>query len=87
MPKETPERRISVKVNEPVVLEKLFGPMIFADLRITANFERCVWIIERHNHTTGEWTKEAEIDGQRETDFDDFVRETTGGDSESRGDG
>ncbi len=51
----------------PVVLMKLFGPLIFCDLRIRANAEACEWIIERQSNC--KWVEVARIPGQLDEDF------------------
>lgn len=48
----------------PVVLSKMFGPLIFADLRIRAEHKTCEWIIERQNYQTLEWVEFTRIPGQ-----------------------
>lgn len=55
----------------PVVLEKSFGPLIFADIRIVADADTCEWVIQRETIKTGEWVEVARIHGQKEDDFTD----------------
>lgn len=50
----------------PVVLSKMYGPLIFADIRIRADPETCQWIIERENINTMEWEEVIRIPGQKE---------------------
>lgn len=40
---------VEVQCGQPVVIEKLFGPTVFGTLRITANYDRYEWVIEREN--------------------------------------
>ena len=41
-------KEIKIEVaGESVVIDKLFGPMVFANLRITPDTKSCSWIIER----------------------------------------
>lgn len=54
----------------PVVLMKMFGPLIFADIRIRANIGSCEWIIERQCIKTCEWQEVARIPGQKPEEFD-----------------
>ncbi len=51
-----------------VILDKLFGPTIMTELRITADVEEG-WIIERRWIATGEWVKWVTIPGQIEQEF------------------
>lgn len=53
----------------PVVLDKLFGPLIFANLRIRADIRSCNWIVEREQIKSGQWEFVMEIPGQKESDF------------------
>ena len=55
----------------PVVLMKMFGPLIFADIRIRAESKTCEWIIERQNINTHEWVEFIRIPGQLEAEFKD----------------
>lgn len=55
----------------PVVLSKMFGPLIFADLRIRADGDSCEWIIERQ--ANAKWSEVARIPGQLDSDFDDVI--------------
>jgi hypothetical protein len=56
---------------EPVYVIKMFGPLIFADLRIQANADTCEWVIERLNPSTCEWSECCRIPGQKEGDFEE----------------
>ncbi len=61
----------------PVVLQKMFGPTIFADVRIRVEIKTCEWVVERE-HTrqkeSGEdecyWKEWIRIPGQLPDDFD-----------------
>ena len=55
----------------PVVLSKMYGPLIFADIRIRADSETCEWIIERENIKTMEWVEVIRIPGQVAVEFED----------------
>lgn len=55
----------------PVVLSKMYGPLIFADIRIRADSETCEWIIERENIKTMKWEEVIRIPGQKEEEFKD----------------
>jgi len=53
-----------------VILDKVFGPLIFANLRIRANFDSCEWIIERERISDGEFIEVHRIPGQLREEFD-----------------
>jgi|SRR6185437_1641456 len=55
----------------PVVLIKMFGPLIFADIRIRAESKTCEWIVERQRIDTMQWIEVIRIPGQVEDEFDD----------------
>jgi len=55
----------------PVVLMKMFGPLIFADIRIRAESKTCEWVVERQNIKTMEWVEVIRIPGQLEDEFKD----------------
>ena len=55
---------------ESVIIEKMFGPLIFASLRIRALPKTNTWLIERQIINNNEWVSWAEIPGQLESDFD-----------------
>jgi hypothetical protein len=56
---------------ETVVLDKLFGPTIFADLRITVDTSRG-WVISRKWVKTDTWIEWCVIPAQIDEEFDDF---------------
>jgi hypothetical protein len=45
--------------DEAIVLDKMYGPLIFAGLRITAAQKSCEWVIERDTgpHGYQEWCR------------------------------
>lgn len=53
---------------QTITLNKMFGPRIFADLRITPSLEREGWIIERA--IGGDFVEWVVIPNQIEMDFD-----------------
>lgn len=55
---------------ETIKLDKLYGPLVFMSIRITASFENCEWIIERL-YGENDWRVEARIPGQTDDDFPD----------------
>jgi hypothetical protein len=65
-------KEIKVEVGyESVVIDKLFGPQIFANLRITADPKTNTWVIERQMIDTGEWQEWVRIPGQVAFEFKD----------------
>lgn len=63
------EHRIEIGSGDRVVIDKLFGPTIFADLRITADYKRGCWVIERMWIATGEYIEWCTIPDQIEQEF------------------
>lgn len=55
----------------PIILQKMFGPTVFCDLRIRPELESCDWVIERKNVATSEWSEVIRIPGQIESEFAD----------------
>lgn len=51
-----------------IIIDKLFGPTAFAELRITANVERNAWVIERGD-MCGNFREWCTIPGQQEEDY------------------
>lgn len=65
-------KEIKVEVGyESVIIDKLFGPQIFANLRITADPKTNTWLIEREMIDTGEWQEWVRIPGQISIEFKD----------------
>jgi hypothetical protein len=72
----TPEFRqeatIEVSCSSVVRIQKMFGPLIFADIRVRADFQSCEWIVERLSIKDGEtWAEVARIPGQMDGEFED----------------
>ncbi len=72
--KEPREKRVEIGADERVVIDKLFGPLIFADLRITADFQSNSWIIERMIIKSGAWIEWCRIPGQLNQEFTDWEK-------------
>ena len=68
---DLPEINVEIAANQHVVIEKMYGPMIFADLRITADSRRECWVIERLWIKTNEWVEWLTIPAQIDQEFDD----------------
>ena len=64
------EYKIEIGTGDRVTIDKLFGPTIFADLRITADFDRG-WIIERLWIESGEFVEWCTIPNQIEREFNE----------------
>lgn len=49
MKEETDRREVLVEIgpDESVVIDKMYGPMTFMNLRIRPDIARCEWVIER----------------------------------------
>ena len=62
---------IRIGSDEPVTLAKEYGPLIFADLRITADFASCEWVIERQRIDSLRWVEVARIPGQLDEEYDE----------------
>lgn len=66
---------IQVGPDAPIVIEKLYGPSIFASLRITADTETNEWIIEREWIKTGEYIPWLRIPGGIAGEFSEEEKE------------
>lgn len=62
---------LDIGADQPVILDKMYGPLIFANLRVTAEFKTCQWVIERKRIDSGEWVEVARVDGQLEHEYDE----------------
>lgn len=67
--KET--KTVEIGSMDTVVIDKLFGPTIFADLRITADSDRGCWVIERMWINKGEFIEWCTIPCQIEKEFEE----------------
>lgn len=63
---------VETAADEPITIEKLYGPLIFADLRVTAHSLTCEWVIERQRINTGSWSEGARLPGQLDDEFDEL---------------
>lgn len=54
---------------EAITIDKLFGPQIFANLRIFADPQTNTWVIERERIDTMEWIEWVRIPGQLSLEF------------------
>lgn len=62
------EQTIEIGSGDQITIEKMFGPTIFADLRITSDVERG-WVVERKWIDNGEWIEWCVIPAQIEQEF------------------
>lgn len=64
------QKEIKVEVGyQSVLIDKMFGPQIFANLRITADPKSNTWLIERENIHDAEWVEWIRIPGQLAFEF------------------
>ena len=59
---------------EKIILDKLFGALIFCDLRIYPNHKTCEWVIERQvidKDSNVFWEEVYRVDGQESIYFHD----------------
>lgn len=52
-----------------VTIDKLYGPAIFWDVRVSCDLTSCEWVIERSMGPLGEWKEWTRIPGQIDADF------------------
>lgn len=64
------EHKIEIGSFDVVIIEKLFGPTICADLRITADTSKGCWIIERQWLKNNEWIEWCTIPIQLSQEFE-----------------
>jgi len=65
------EHKIEIGSGDSVIIDKLFGPTVFADLKITADYTRGCWVIERMWIKDGKWIEWCTIPSQIEQEFSD----------------
>tara|TARA_R110000744_G_scaffold64675_6_gene133086 strand:+ start:3866 stop:4093 length:228 start_codon:yes stop_codon:yes gene_type:complete len=68
--------KVEVGSHNRAVIDKLFGPLIFCRLRVTAEAKNCEWVIERERTQQDEegndvdfWEEVVRIDGQESISF------------------
>jgi hypothetical protein len=52
-----------------LIIDKMYGPLVFTDIRISTDYANCEWVIERQWIATGEWQEWCRIPGQIEEEF------------------
>ena len=63
---------VEVGVAQVVTIEKSYGPLIFATIRLRADFQSGAWIIERERIDSLEWIEVARIPGQCDYEYDEY---------------
>lgn len=61
--------RVEIGSSEPLVVEKAFGPAIFANIRVTADPARG-WVIDRQRIDSGKWIEVVVIPAQVDDEFE-----------------
>lgn len=62
---------VRVGADEDVVINKEYGPLVFAQVRVTAEYDTCEWVIERQHIKSGDWIQVARFPGQFDEEFTD----------------
>lgn len=62
---------VEISSNDSVIIEKMFGPHIFTNLRITADTTRGCWVIERQWASTSKYIEWITIPDQIDAEFED----------------
>jgi hypothetical protein len=62
---------IQVGVRARVMIDKLYGPLVFWPIRVSMDFDTCEWVIERQFGPEGVWREAVRIPGQLDSDFSD----------------
>jgi hypothetical protein len=65
------EHIIEIGPDDVVIIDKLYGPTVFANLRVSLDLERCEWVIQRQWVKTGEWIEWCRMPGQIGQEFTD----------------
>lgn len=62
---------VNMTIDSQVTLCKLYGPLCFDDIRVTLDYDKCQWVIEKHvcvsaedDDDVFEWQEVSRIDGQ-----------------------
>jgi hypothetical protein len=66
------EIEVEVGGHHYVDIEKVFGPLVMATIRIVPDTKNCEWVIFRENMWSGEWSEVCRIPGQQDDDFPTF---------------
>lgn len=66
--------KVEIGLGKIIELEKLFGPLVMTNIRVTIDKQRAEWIIEREivpKEGAGTWEVCARIDGQNSITFNE----------------
>lgn len=66
---ENKEFIVEVGCGDKVIVDKLFGPLIFTDIKVEADFQSSCWIISRRWIKTDKWQEICRIPGQYDEEF------------------
>jgi len=73
---DSKRNEVNIGSDDTVIINKLYGPTIFCNLRITARTSDCKWVIERQvieqdaqGNDISYYETMLEIDGQASIDF------------------
>lgn len=71
------EVTVNVGPSDLVKIQKMYGPTVFADIKIAIDLERCEWVVYRRYgyEDVRLWVEVARIPGQLDTDFHPDLRE------------
>lgn len=62
---------VEVGCGETIEIDKMYGPLVFWSIRVTADRETVEWVVEREFGPEGEWSEVTRIPGQLVSDFID----------------
>jgi hypothetical protein len=64
------EKPIEIGPDEVLTIDKMYGPLVFWDIRVRAESATCEWVVERlYGPGTDDWREVARIPGQLKSDF------------------
>jgi hypothetical protein len=70
-----PHVRVNIGSSQTVEIDKMYGPLIFASVRVRADASTCEWVVERETINTGDWYEVVRIPGQVDAEFADVFTE------------
>lgn len=63
------EADIQIGSTGKLTINKLYGPLIFWDIRVSCDIDSCEWVIERSMGPDGAWKEWCRVPGQLDEDF------------------
>ena len=66
-------KEIHVAADETITVDKMFGPLVFFPIRVTADLDSGDWVIERQSGDDGSWSEAARIPGQTAEDYPEDI--------------